>query len=57
MRTNKTGRELVDILRHACPEIPVTHEGKATLRENGVVELLLSLLLPLVPQQLIQAWM
>jgi len=44
VRTNKTGRELVDLLRHTCPDIPVTHEGKATLRESALVELFLSLL-------------
>ncbi|MDP6630937.1 MAG: UvrD-helicase domain-containing protein [Kiritimatiellia bacterium] len=44
VRTNKTGRHLVDLLREACPDIPVTHEGKATLHENGVVALILALM-------------
>ena len=44
VRRNDTGRELVDRLRQSCPDIPVTHEGKATLRESAVVELMLSLL-------------
>ncbi|NQU39919.1 MAG: UvrD-helicase domain-containing protein [Lentisphaerae bacterium] len=44
VRRNETGRLLVDLLRQRCPDIPVTHEGKATLRGNGVVELMLSLL-------------
>ncbi|MBT7701236.1 MAG: UvrD-helicase domain-containing protein, partial [Verrucomicrobia bacterium] len=44
VRRNETGRTLVELLRQSCPDIPVTHEGKATLRESAVVELMLSLL-------------
>lgn len=44
VRRNDTGHLLVELLRRACPAIPVTHEGKAGLRQNGLTELLLALL-------------
>ncbi len=43
VRTNKEGKELVNILRSECPEVPVVNEGKAAIRDNAVVELILAL--------------
>ncbi len=43
VRTNKEGRDLVNILRSQCPQAPVVNEGKAAIRDNAVVELILSL--------------
>ncbi len=43
VRTNKEGKELVNILRSECPQMPVVNEGKAAIRDNAVVELILSL--------------
>ncbi len=42
--SNRAGYALVDHLRHACPEMPVVHEGNTTIVDNPVVALLLSLL-------------
>ncbi len=42
--TNKEGATVVDHLRRNCPGIPVVHEGSATITDNPVVALLLSLL-------------
>jgi len=43
VRSNDEGKAMVDTLRRECPEMPVVHEGKASIRDNPVVELLLSL--------------
>jgi len=42
--TNKEGAAVVDHLRRSCPKIPVVHEGSATITDNPVVALMLSLL-------------
>jgi ATP-dependent helicase/nuclease subunit A len=42
--SNRAGYTLVDHLRRACPGMPVVHEGNATILDNPVVALLLSLL-------------
>lgn len=42
--TNNEGAAVVDHLRRKCPGIPVVHEGNATITDNPVVSLLLSLL-------------
>ena len=43
VRTNDSGKEIVNILRSECPEMPIVHEGKAAIKDNPVVGLLLSL--------------
>ncbi len=42
--SNRAGGTVVDHLRRACPGMPVVHEGNATIVDNPVVALLLSLL-------------
>jgi len=43
VRTNKAGREVVDTLRRCCPGWPIVHEGNATIVDNPVVSVLVSL--------------
>jgi len=43
VRTNDAGKEIVDRLRSECPEMPVVHEGRAAIKDNPVVSVLLSL--------------
>ena len=43
VRTNKAGREAVDALRRHCPGWPIVHEGSATIADNPVVAVLVSL--------------
>ena len=40
---NSVGRAMVDFIREACPDIPVTHEGQSSIKDNPVVAVLLSL--------------
>ena len=44
VRSNEAGRNVVDHLRRTCPDLPVSHEGKAGLRDGPAVECLLALL-------------
>mgnify|MGYP002395080992 CR=1 FL=1 len=44
VRSNESGRRIVDFLRHECPHLPVIHEGKASIKDNPVVVLMLSLI-------------
>jgi ATP-dependent helicase/nuclease subunit A len=43
VRTNKTGKEVVDCLRANCPGIRIVHEGVATIVDNPLSGVLLSL--------------
>lgn len=43
VRTNDSGREIVDFLRRECPGMDVVHEGIATIEDNPVVAALLAL--------------
>ena len=43
VRTNKSGREVADFLRSECRGMNFTHEGRAAIKDNPVVSLLLSL--------------
>lgn len=43
VRKNETGEEIVDALRSACPDMPVVHEGRAAIKDNPVVAVLLAL--------------
>jgi len=43
VRSNKTGREIVDFLREECRGMNIIHEGRATIKNSPVVLLLLSL--------------
>lgn len=43
VRSNEKGRELVDVLRRECPDLPVVHEGNAPLTDSPVVTLLMAL--------------
>jgi len=43
VRSNDAGSEIVDFLRRECPECPVVLEGKAGIRDNPAVELILAL--------------
>ncbi len=44
VRSNESGRRIVDFLRNECPLLPVIHEGKASIKDNPVVVLMLSLI-------------
>jgi len=44
VRTNRAGQAIVDHVRSACPDLPIVHEGNATILDNPVVALLLSLI-------------
>lgn len=43
VRSNKSGKEIVDFLRRECGGMPIVHEGKAVIKDNPVVSVLLSL--------------
>lgn len=43
MRSNRSGEQIVDYLRRECPEMNIIHEGKAFIKDNPVVSVLLSL--------------
>lgn len=43
VRKNRQGRDIVNFLRNACPDIDIVHEGTADIRDNPVVNLLLAL--------------
>ena len=43
VRTNDAGKDIVDHLRSECPGMPVVHEGRAAIKDNPVVSVLLSL--------------
>lgn len=44
VRTNRAGGDLVDVLRRRCPDMPVVHEGRATIVDNPVVALMLAVM-------------
>ena len=44
VRGNEEGRELVNLLRSACPTMSIAHEGRAEIKDNPVVAVLLSLI-------------
>ena len=44
VRSNATGKAMVDVLRQACPGLPVVHEGSASIADNPVVGVLLAAL-------------
>lgn len=44
VRGNDAGKEAVDVLRRECPGMPVVHEGKAAIKDNPVVQSMLSLI-------------
>ena len=44
VRTNETGKRIVDFLRRTCSGMNIVHEGKATIKDNCVVSVFLSLL-------------
>ncbi len=43
VRTNNVGKDIVDFLRSECPGMPIIHEGRAAIKDNPVVSVLLSL--------------
>ncbi len=43
VRTNDQGKAVVDLLRRECPNMTVIHEGRAAIKDNPVVVVLLSL--------------
>jgi len=43
VRTNNIGKDIVDFLRSECPGMPIIHEGRAAIKDNPVVSVLLSL--------------
>ena len=43
VRSNESGRKVVDYLRRHCGNMTIVHEGKAVIKDNAVVALLLSL--------------
>lgn len=43
MRSNENGKRIVNLLRQECPGLKVIHEGRASIKDNPVVSLLLSL--------------
>jgi ATP-dependent exoDNAse (exonuclease V) beta subunit len=43
VRTNKSGREVVGVLRRECPGMNIAHEGKASVLDNPVVAVLMAL--------------
>ncbi len=44
VRTNGQGKAVVDLLRRECPDMTIIHEGRAAIRDNPVVAVLLSLI-------------
>ena len=43
VRSNDQGRAIVDFLRSECPDMTIIHEGRAAIKDNPVVAVLLSL--------------
>jgi len=43
VRSNKSGEQMVDYLRRECPHMNILHEGRASLKDNPVVSVLLSM--------------
>jgi len=43
MRSNENGKRIVNLLRRECPDMKIVHEGRASIKDNPVVSLLLSL--------------
>ncbi len=43
VRSNDQGRAVVDCLRTECPDMTVVHEGRAAIKDNPVVAVLLAL--------------
>jgi len=43
VRSNKSGEEVVDYLRRECRDMRIIHEGRAFIKDNPVVSVLLSL--------------
>ncbi|MDM8000262.1 MAG: UvrD-helicase domain-containing protein [Dehalococcoidia bacterium] len=43
VRSNKSGEEIADYLRRECPGMRIIHEGRAFIRDNPVVSVLLAL--------------
>jgi len=43
VRTNDSGKDIVNFLRGECHGMNIVHEGRATIKDNPVVSLLLSL--------------
>ena len=43
VRKNDVGKDIVDFLRNECPGMPVVHEGRAAIKDNPVVSVLLAL--------------
>jgi ATP-dependent helicase/nuclease subunit A len=43
VRKNEVGKDIVDYLRSECPGMPIIHEGRAAIKDNPVVSVLLSL--------------
>ncbi len=44
VRSNRAGRDCVDVLRRRLPDVPVVHEGQGGIVDNPVVTLLLALI-------------
>ncbi len=43
VRSNESGRRLVNYLRTQCTDMPIIHEGRSAIKDNPVVRVLLSL--------------
>lgn len=43
VRSNVSGKRAVDLLRAECPGMTIVHEGRAAIKDNPVVSLILSL--------------
>ena len=43
VRTNDVGKDIVDFLRGECPTMTIIHEGRAAIKDNPVVLVLLAL--------------
>lgn len=43
VRTNDVGKDIVDFLRGECPGMTIVHEGRAAIKDNPVVSVLLAL--------------
>lgn len=43
VRTNEAGKDIVDFLRSECRGMPIIHEGRAAIKDNPAVSVLLAL--------------
>ena len=43
VRSNDSGKRIVNYLRRECPDLNIIHEGRAAIKDNPVVSVLLSL--------------